>query len=126
MASCEAYTMTSDGVIRDAYHRCWACYLYGASFSTFVDTDVEPTPDLFAFIDNGKSRTDADALETAGMNGLSKLISATVKIAVKYERAAHPPQRRAIRIHRMTPIEVLDHVRDPPDLHDPVNTIVPE
>jgi len=92
---------------------------------TFVVADVEPTPDLFAFIDNGKSRTDADALETAGMNGLSKIIAKTVKIAVNYERGAYHPHTRT-RIPRMTPIEVLDYVRERPDLHDAVNAIVSE
>jgi hypothetical protein len=111
--------------MRDAYHRCRACYLSGASFKTFVVTDVEPTPDLFAFVDNGKSRTDADALETAGMNGLSATIAATVKIAVKYERGAYHPHHKT-RIPRMTPIEVLDYVRNRPDLHDAVNAIVSE
>lgn len=124
-ATGEPIIITSDGVMRDAYHRCWACYLSGASFRTFVVTDVEPTPDLFAFIDNGKSRSDADALETAGMNGLSKIIAKVVKIAVKYERGAFHPNNR-IRIHRMTPIEVLDYVRTRPDLHDAVNAIVSE
>jgi hypothetical protein len=124
-ATGEPIIITSDGVMRDAYHRCWACYLSGASFRTFVVTDVEPTPDLFAFIDNGKSRNDADALETAGMNGLSKVIAKVVKIAVKYERGAYHPNNK-IRIHRMTPIEVLDYVRAQPDLHDAVNAIVSE
>jgi len=124
-ATGEPIIITSDGVMRDAYHRCWACYLSGASFMTFVVADVEPTPDLFAFIDNGKSRTDADALETAGMNGLSKIIAKTVKIAVNYERGAYHPHTRT-RIPRMTPIEVLDYVRERPDLHDAVNAIVSE
>jgi hypothetical protein len=124
-ATGEPIIITSDGVMRDAYHRCWSSYLSGASFRTFVVTDVEPTPDLFAFIDNGKARTDTDALETAGMNGLSAIIAATVKIAVKYERGAYHPQSRT-RIPRMTPIEVLDYVRERPDLHDAVNVVISE
>jgi hypothetical protein len=101
------------------------CTEFRPLFRTFVITDVEPTPDLFAFIDNGKSRSDADALETAGMNGLSAIIAATVKIAVKYERGAYDPHRKT-QIPRMTPIEVLDYVRDRQDLHDAVNTVVSE
>jgi hypothetical protein len=124
-ATGEPIIITSDGVMRDAYHRCWACYLSGGSFRTFVVTDVEPTPDLFAFIDNGKSRSDADALETAGLNGLSSIIAGTVKIAVKYERGAYHPQKK-IRIHRMTPIEVLDYVRERPGLHAAVHTVISE
>jgi hypothetical protein len=78
----------TDGTLRDAGHRLLAAYLSGASFPTYLVGDVPPNPGLFAYIDNSKARSPADALATAGLNGLAKLLSSVVGIAMHYEAAS--------------------------------------
>jgi hypothetical protein len=121
----ESLIISEDGVMRDAYHRCWACYLSGASFVTLVATGVPLDPFLFASIDNGLSRTDVDALRAYGENGLSPMLAATAKIAVKYVAGVYEPRSRVV-VPRMTPKQMLLYVRAHPSLHEAVNEIVSE
>src|SRR5262245_12811859 len=60
------------GVVLDCGHRLWASYLSGASFPTYLVGDVAHDDALFAYIDNSKARSPADALASAGLNGMSK------------------------------------------------------
>ena len=62
-----------DGNLVDGQHRLWAAYLSGVAFDTYVVTNVPKHKRLFAYIDNGKVRSAANALQTSGMNGVSPL-----------------------------------------------------
>jgi hypothetical protein len=102
----------TEGTLLDAGHRLWSCYLtQNASFDTYVVGDVPADPTLFAYIDNGKSRTAADALATAGLNGLSKQLGAVVTIAMLYEHGCFTASTKK-PMDRMSPIEVVEYVRE--------------
>jgi hypothetical protein len=101
----------SEGIMLDAGHRLWASYFSGASFPTYLVGDVPPDPTVFAYIDNGKSRTAADALSTAGLNGLSKLLASVVSVSLHFENGCYTPSTKR-PIDRPTPIEVVQYVQD--------------
>jgi len=90
----------------DGQHRLWASYLSGASFETYVVTDVPPKNRLFAYIDNVKTRTPAAALQTAGLNGVSPAIVSILKIAVKYEGGGYTASQEFVQ-PRLSPIQVM-------------------
>ena len=107
---------TKSGKLVDAGHRLWACYLSGAPFDTYIVTDVDDGLDrLFAFIDNSKPRSPKDALATAGLNGLSPVLAAVVKIADAYEYGAYTATSAKHR-DRMSPIEVIQYVESRPNI----------
>lgn len=102
----------TDGSLRDAGHRLLACYLSGATFSTYLVGDVPPSPTLFAYIDNSKARSPADALATAGLNGLAKLLSSVVSIALHVEYDCYTPTVKRPLPHKVSPIEVIRYATE--------------
>ena len=103
---------TSDGVLRDAGHRLWACYLSGATFPTYLVGDVPPDPTLFAYIDNAKARSASDALSTAGLNGLAKQVSLIVSMAMHYDNHCYLPGVAKKPLQKVTPIEVVRYATE--------------
>jgi len=75
----EPLIVTTAGDLEDGSHRLLACYFSGCSFETFVVVDVPHDDELFAFIDNGVSRTGEDTLHCAGLNGMSKDLQSVIK-----------------------------------------------
>jgi hypothetical protein len=107
---------TREGRAVDCGHRLWACYLSGATFESYVIGDVDDEqPNLFAYLDNGKARSAADALATAGLNGQSKLLSQVVNIATHYEQNCYTPSGKK-KLDRMSPVEIIDYVTARPNL----------
>ena len=100
-----------NGVLKDAQHRLWACLMSGATFPTYVVTDVPDHPRLFAYLDNGKVRNLADALQTAGYNGVSPTIKQVLNI--EHEFAGYTPSSKT-QMPRLTPIEIIDMVEQHP------------
>lgn len=125
LATGEPIIISDDDIMRDAYHRCWACYLAEVPFYTFVVTGVPSHEYLFAYIDNGQSRSAADAIATAGLNGLSKRVVATILIAVKYDSGVFNPHSR-VRIPKMSPMENVRYIKEHSTLHDAVNEVASE
>lgn len=77
---------TNRGMMLDGQHRCWAGFLSGKPISIYVITDVPHEDQLFAYIDNSKPRTGADALQVAGINGMSSHIAAVVReVAIRWD-----------------------------------------
>lgn len=95
-----------NGVLTDGQHRLWGCLYSGASFVTFVVTDIPAIPNLFAYIDNSRARSPAAALQTAGFNGVSPTIVAIMKIAAEIDAGVYTAST-AGSIPRLTPIEYL-------------------
>jgi hypothetical protein len=118
----EPVIINAVGDVDDAGHRLWACYLSGHSFSTYV-VNVEADPDLFAFIDNGRARSSADTLATAGFGQQSNLLSRIVK------DYAMPADEKCLayngRLPRppVTNIDVLDYMRANPGMEEIVKTV---
>jgi len=101
----------SNGKLLDAGHRLWASYFSGASFPSYLIGDVPADESIFAYIDNGKSRNAADALATAGLNGLAKLVASVVNVALHFEHGAYTPSTKR-PIDRVTPIEIVHYVQE--------------
>ena len=125
MPTGETICIDRQGIMRQGYHRMWACYLSGATFRTFVVADVESIDDLFAFYDAGRKRSNIDALQTAGLNGFSGHIDAVVKIAVRFDIRAFD-HKKGTKVPRMTALEVLEYVRQHPTIREVVANTVSE
>jgi hypothetical protein len=115
----------SDGSLKDGQHRLFAGYLSGTVFSTYVVTDVPDHPRLFAYLDNGKARTPANALQTAGLNGVSPVIVKIVDMAICYENGYYTPTK--VQAHdRLSPVEYLDAVANYPGIQQAARLAVSE
>ena len=102
----------ADGKLVDGQHRLWACLLAGVPFTTFVVTDIPTNPRLFAYIDNSRSRSPANALQTAGFNGVSSTIAAILKIAAEIGGYTASSTGKHARI---TPIEFVRMAEQQPN-----------
>lgn len=105
----------TEEVLLDAGHRLMACYLSGASFETYVIADVPANPTLFAYIDNSKPRDVADAMMTAGMNGLSKRVKPVLQIAHRFDHGAYS-MSGVTGVPRLSPYQMLLYVQAHPQL----------
>jgi hypothetical protein len=115
----------TEGRLLDSAHRLLACYLSGASFPTYLVGDVPVEPNLFAYIDNAKSRTAADALATAGLNGLAKSLTSVINMAMHFEHGCYTPSNKRT-LEKITPIEVVQYAEDRPNLRQAVRLVVGE
>ena len=113
----EALCFTIEGILNNGQHRLWACYLSGASFDTYIIFDVPVSPVLFAFYDNGKTRTASTALRTGGFDGVSPLINTIIQIRENVNHGAYSMQR-ATRLDRLAPVEVLRLAQSDPKLKE--------
>jgi|HubBroStandDraft_4_1064222.scaffolds.fasta_scaffold00038_16 hypothetical protein len=94
------------GHLVDAQHRLYAIIISGETIRSFVVTDVEAIPNLFAYIDNSRPRTLATALQTAGFNGAGSLIAKVFKLAEEVRLGVFDPTGLE-RLPRLTPAEAL-------------------
>lgn len=117
--------VSEHGDMLDAFHRCWASYLGRVSFPSYVITGIEAVPNLFAYIDNSKARTLADALYTAGLNGISQVLSSTIKMAITYEYGAYTPRGTA-HIGKISPKDGLSFAQHNPSMGEIVHLIMGE
>jgi hypothetical protein len=121
----QAILFDTEGHLLDAGHRLWAGYLSGATFPSYVIGDVPADPMLFAFIDNGKVRSAPDALATAGLNGLSKLIAPVVSMAMHYEHGCYTSSTKK-SLDKVSPIEVVTYVQEHDNLRQAVRLMAGE
>lgn len=121
----EPLIFDATGKLLDAGHRLWACYLSGAPFDTYVIGDVPPDEHLFAYIDNGKTRTAADALATAGLNGLSKQLGSVISIAMQFEHGCFTASTKK-PMDRIAPVEVLHYAQENENLRQAVRLMAGE
>lgn len=98
---------TDEDILIDGQHRLLACYFTGHSFTTYVITKVPHFANIFAYIDSGRARTATDALMTAGLNGLSSVISQAVLLNHLYQNNALKVKGAAKAISRPTSIDVV-------------------
>jgi hypothetical protein len=114
-----------EGNLIDGQHRLWGCYFGGVPFITFVVTGVKKQENLFAYIDNAKSRTAANALQTAGMNGVSSLIVKVLDWAYSYEHGLFHANR--VRSHqRISPVQYLHSLAAHPNAREAAKLAVTE
>lgn len=113
-----------DGKAEDLQHRCWASYLGGHTFETFIVTDVEPQADLFAYYDDIKPRSTSDALYTSGLNGLSSPLSKAAQLAWRYDHNGVGVVTQPRVVVRLNPREVLKYVRSRPLMQEMAQRVV--
>jgi hypothetical protein len=107
----ETIVFNQEGDLNDGQHRLWAGYLSGTTFRSFVVVTTPVEPNLFTSYDSGKGRSAADALHTAGMNGLGKVIArAITELAVRYDHDALGPVK-SVRFRPIYQREVLDYAQ---------------
>lgn len=109
-----------DGFLNEGRHRLMAAYLSGATFRSYVVTTAPVVKDLFAYYDQGKKRSIADALYTSGTNGLAKVLARAVSaFAVRYDynalRAMGSQKRISVQI---TPIYAMKYLEQHPGLKE--------
>jgi hypothetical protein len=121
----QAVLFDTNGQLLDAGHRLWASYLSGASFPTFVIGDVPADPEVFAYIDNCKARSAADALATAGLNGLAKSLSVVVSMAMHFEHGCYTASSKK-GLDKVAPIEVIRFVKENESLRQAVRLVAGE
>jgi hypothetical protein len=113
----QAIVLNSAGDLVEGQHRLWAALFGNVSFTTFIVTDAEDAPDLFAYIDNGKPRSAADALFTSGDNGASRQVASAVSIAMRFDaglfRVGSLPS-----MEKPEPWEVIDFSHTNPTLKE--------
>lgn len=118
----EAIIVNANGDVDDAGHRLWASYLSNSTFTTYV-VNVEADPDLFAFIDSGRSRNGNDTLVTAGIGPQSALIARIVKnIAMPFDESCLSYNGRLPR-PPCTSVDILDYVRANPEMVETVRVV---
>jgi hypothetical protein len=104
----------ANGKLLDAQHRLYAVLISGTTINSFVVTDIEPIPNLFAYIDNAKVRTAATALQTAGFNGVATAIAKVITIAEQVRHGVFNPTGIA-KLPRLAPIDMLRLMDDYPN-----------
>jgi hypothetical protein len=121
----QAMIFDETGKELDGQHRAWASLLTSCSFPTYVVASVPPNKDLFAYIDNSKIRNAADALETAGMDGQSRLLSQVVRFARHYDAGVMTPKSKG-RVAKPSPMEVVRYVVSHEGLREAINLMLSE
>jgi hypothetical protein len=114
----QAIILDTNGELHDAQHRLWAGYLSGCIFNSYVVADVPEQDDLFAYIDDSKPRSAADALYTSGGNGLAAMVASAIKIADKYDRNGFSVLNNKRIVRPMDNIEVLAYHRAHPEINE--------
>jgi hypothetical protein len=111
----EPLIINVEGKAENLQHRCWASYLGKVSFPSYIITDAPAEPDMFAYIDDNKSRSAGDALYTSGLNGLSSHIASAAKLAWRYDHHVIGIIAQQ-KTREMTTREVLEYTRTNPGL----------
>jgi hypothetical protein len=107
----ETIVFNQEGDLNDGQHRLWAGYLSETTFRSFVVVSAPVEENLFAYYDCGKGRSAYDALHTAGMNGLGKVIArAITELAIRYDHDALGPVK-SVRFRPIDQREVLDYAQ---------------
>jgi hypothetical protein len=109
----EPIIFDTDGLSLNGQHREWASLLGKVSFPIYLVSDAPPLENAFAYIDDVKARTSAQALKTADMNGVSSLLAQVIAVAVGYESGAYAMDQKR-RTPRLSPREILKYARAHP------------
>ena len=99
----------------DAQHRLYGVVVSGQTIKSYVVTEIEALPDMFARIDNGKVRSASDALRTAGLNGVSPVITKVLRFAEEVRVGLHNPTG-ASKLARFSPVQMLRLVNEYPNV----------
>jgi hypothetical protein len=116
----ETIVVNDDGRAMNLQHRAWACLFGGASFPNYIVADgVSNDPQLFAYYDNGKTRTVSDVLRTAGFNGHATVMGKAVQIGHDYDIEAYAIAGKGLKRLKMptlTKVQIIDFINSNPDL----------
>jgi hypothetical protein len=104
---------------QDGQHRAWASLLTGVTFPTYIVASVPPFENLFAYMDNSKPRSIADALQTAGLNGSSKLIGSVIALARHYDAGVMTVKSKG-KVPKVNAMAAMRYLNAHPELRDAV------
>jgi hypothetical protein len=106
------------GRLLDGAHRVWAVYLTGVGIWIYVILDVDDVeePNMFAYIDHVLRRSNGDALETAGLNGLSDRIANVITSFAKPDDDGLLSLDGVAGGFYMSPVQVLAYQNEHPEL----------
>jgi hypothetical protein len=105
----------SNGRLVDGQHRLYAMITTGSTIRTYVVTEIDSIPNLFAYIDNCRSRSAATALQTAGLNGTSAVIVKIMKLAEEVRLGVFDSSGIA-KLPRLTPVENIELAANYPNV----------
>lgn len=112
-----------EGKLNEGQQRCWASYFGKVSFPTYIVADAPVEVDLFAFYDDVKPRSAADALHTSGLDGFASYIAVAVQLAYRYENDALGVLKQP-KIHKLNNREVLYYSRSHQSLTDAADLVL--
>jgi len=104
----------------DLQHRVMAGLLSGVTFTSYVVNLREDIPSVFAYFDQGKPRTHAEILKTAGYGESSPLLAASVKMSMHLEADCYTATS-AKNLGKIAPKMALDYLLSHPELKQAAN-----
>lgn len=104
------------GRLNEGQHRCWACYLCGAPFETFIVTNASSEPNIFAYYDRGAPRGLKDVLETAHHDGFAAVVAGVVNLVHHHFTAGDTKTS----VSKILPEELLEYVEANPEIEEVV------
>jgi hypothetical protein len=114
----QGLVFNDQGKLNEGQQRLWAAYFGKLSFPTFIVVDApSDDKDLFAYYDDIRPRSAADALQTSGSNGIASHLASAVHLSDRYEHDALGILEQP-KIHKLNNREVLDYSRKHPALAD--------
>lgn len=119
----QGLVFNTEGKLNEGQQRLWACYFGKLVFTTYIVTDAPADePDLFAFYDDVRPRSAADALQTSGSNGIATHLATAVHISDRYDRDVLGILKQP-KHHKLNSREVLTYSRENPALSETAHMI---
>lgn len=117
---------TVDGDLADAQHRLWACVVSKTSFTSYIVNQRKAITNVFAYIDNGRTRSAKDALSTAGVGGaLSDVMAQTITMATEFDSGAYTAGSKH-KLPKHPPTYFLTYAATHPELETAANLMAGE
>ena len=112
------------GKMNEGQQRCLASYFGKVSFDTYIVGDVPVQTDAFAYYDDVKPRSAADALHTSGLDGLATYMTIAIFLSHRYDSRVLDVFKRSKGFHKLNNREVLAYSRAHSSLTDTGHFIV--
>lgn len=107
-----------DGHLSEGHTRMLASYFSGESYETFLVNSKSRNRNLFAYINQGRKRSNADALAIAGWNGSGRVMAqAIAALALRYDEGALGVITNP-RFRRINTRDCLEYLESHPDFQE--------
>ncbi|TPK98004.1 hypothetical protein FJ934_04540 [Mesorhizobium sp. B2-4-12] len=109
-----------DGNGIDLQHRCLATLITGITVKHYVVNQVDRIPSVFAYFDQGKPRTHAEILVTAGYGSMSGPLAGACKMAMHLDADCYTASK-VQSLGKIAPKVMLDYLLANPALRTAAN-----